>query len=84
MYFPVENKNKFTLAFSFSFKKFEWVDGSEAKKNVTSGTVMFPASVEIFPFQLGWSELVAQPDDLSDILDIWQRNIVQLGWSEPG
>ena len=54
------------------------------KKNITSGPVMLAASVEIFPFQLGWSELVAQPGDLSDISEIWQRNIVQLGWSEPG
>ena len=54
------------------------------KKNITSGPVIFAASVEIFPFQFRWSELVAQPGDLSDISDIWQRNIVQLGWSEPG
>ena len=56
------------------------MDGSKAKK-VSSGPVIFAASV--FPFQLGWSELVAQPGDLSDIYQIYV-NIVQLGWSEPG
>ena len=79
--FQLEIKTSLPSPLFFIYKILnEWME-VKPKKNITSGLVIFAASVEIFPFQVGWSELVAQPDDLSDISDICKYCTARLIWA---